>query len=97
MTVCTASLAASGEAPREPAKRSNARDGFPWTHPSNAFATEYSYTKGALPVCDDMSERAALLCIASVLTETDIANLKRSSAGYVERCEYFKAQLVRIG
>jgi dTDP-4-amino-4,6-dideoxygalactose transaminase len=56
-------------------KRSNARDGFPWTHPSNAFAKNYSYTKGLLPFCDAMSERAALLTIASVLTEQDVDDI----------------------
>ena len=52
-------------------RRSNARDGFPWSHPANAFAKDYSYERGALPVCDSLSERAALLCIASVLTDED--------------------------
>lgn len=56
-------------------KRSNARDGFPWSHPSNAFAADYSYDKGALPMCDAMSERAALLAVASVLTDDDIADI----------------------
>jgi hypothetical protein len=56
-------------------KRSNARDGFPWTHPSNGFASNYSYTKGALPVCDAMSERAALLSITSVLTDQDVDDI----------------------
>lgn len=56
-------------------KRSNSRDGFPWTHPSNAFAGNYSFDKGALPVCDAMSERAALLSIASVLTDNDVADI----------------------
>jgi 8-amino-3,8-dideoxy-alpha-D-manno-octulosonate transaminase len=56
-------------------KRSNARDGFPWTHPSNAFAKDYSYTKGLLPFCDAMSERAALLTIASVLTDQDVEDI----------------------
>jgi dTDP-4-amino-4,6-dideoxygalactose transaminase len=56
-------------------KRSNAREGFPWTHPSNAFASSYSYDKGALPVCDDLSDRAALLSIASVLTDQDVDDI----------------------
>ena len=56
-------------------KRSNARDGFPWTHPSNAFAKDYGYTKGLLPYCDAMSERAALLTIASVLTDQDVEDI----------------------
>jgi 8-amino-3,8-dideoxy-alpha-D-manno-octulosonate transaminase len=56
-------------------KRSNALDGFPWSHPSNAFAAGYSYERGALPVCDDLSDRAALLTIASVLTDNDIDDI----------------------
>lgn len=56
-------------------RRSNARDGFPWSHPANAFAGGYDYRRGALPVCDDLSERAALLTIASVLTEDDVADI----------------------
>jgi 8-amino-3,8-dideoxy-alpha-D-manno-octulosonate transaminase len=57
------------------AKRSLARDGFPWSHPANAFASDLSYAKGALPVCDAMSEQAALLAIASTLTDTDIEDI----------------------
>lgn len=53
-------------------KRSLSHDGFPWTHPANAFATDYSYQRGALPVCDDMESRAALLCISSALTDEDV-------------------------
>lgn len=56
-------------------KRSNARDGFPWTHPSNAFAAGYSYERGALPVCDSMSERAALLTVMPVLTDKDVDDI----------------------
>jgi 8-amino-3,8-dideoxy-alpha-D-manno-octulosonate transaminase len=56
-------------------RRSNASDGFPWTHPSNAFAAGYSYAKGTLPVCDAMSERGALLTIASVLSDQDIDDI----------------------
>ena len=56
-------------------KRSNSKDGFPWTHPSNAFAGSYGYGKGTLPVCDAMSDRAALLSIASVLTDQDVADI----------------------
>lgn len=56
-------------------KRSNAKEGFPWTHPANAFAAEYSYAKGQLPVCDAMSERAALLTVASVLKDADIDDI----------------------
>ena len=56
-------------------KRSNSRDGFPWTHPDNAFAKDYSYKKGALPVCDDFQERGALITIASTLSEQDIKDI----------------------
>jgi 8-amino-3,8-dideoxy-alpha-D-manno-octulosonate transaminase len=56
-------------------KRSNARDGFPWTHPSNAFAAGYSYERGELSVCDSLSERAALLTVMPVLTDKDIDDI----------------------
>lgn len=56
-------------------KRSNAHDGFPWTHPSNAFAAGYSYERGALPVCDDLSNRAALVTVSSVLTDKDVDDI----------------------
>jgi dTDP-4-amino-4,6-dideoxygalactose transaminase len=56
-------------------KRSNAHDGFPWSHPSNAFAAGYSYERGALPVCDDLSNRAALLTVSSVLTDKDVEDI----------------------
>lgn len=56
-------------------KRSNAHDGFPWTHPSNAFAAGYSYERGALPVCDDLSNRAALVTVSSVLTDQDVEDI----------------------
>lgn len=52
-------------------KRSLSRDGFPWSHPANAFAAEYRYTRGTLPVCDDMESRAALLTISPMLSERD--------------------------
>jgi 8-amino-3,8-dideoxy-alpha-D-manno-octulosonate transaminase len=70
-------------------KRSNARDGFPWTHPSNAFASGYSYSRGALPMCDSLSERAALLSIASTLTARDvddiIAAFRKVGAAFASR------------
>lgn len=56
-------------------KRSWSRDGFPWTHPANSFALDYSYDKGTEPICDAMSEHAALLTIASVLTDEDIDDI----------------------
>ncbi|WP_296581379.1 aminotransferase class V-fold PLP-dependent enzyme [Xanthobacter sp.] len=56
-------------------KRSDSRDGFPWTHPSNAFGQSYSYAAGALPRCDDLHARGALLTIASTLTPEDEADI----------------------
>jgi 8-amino-3,8-dideoxy-alpha-D-manno-octulosonate transaminase len=56
-------------------KRSNSRDGFPWTHPANAFASEISYERGCLPVCDDLHDRSALLTIASKLTDGDVDDI----------------------
>ncbi len=56
-------------------KRSNARDGFPWTHPANAFAAGYTYDKGSLPQCDSLSDRSALLTVASVLTDKDVDDI----------------------
>ena len=56
-------------------KRSNSRDGFPWTHPANAFAADYSYRHGALPFCDDLHARGALLAIASTLTDQDVSDI----------------------
>ncbi|WP_322997145.1 DegT/DnrJ/EryC1/StrS family aminotransferase [Castellaniella sp.] len=66
-------------------RRSNSRDGYPWTHPANAFAHGYDYQAGALPCCDDFQSRGALLAIASCLTEADIHDmitaLKKVAAG----------------
>jgi dTDP-4-amino-4,6-dideoxygalactose transaminase len=56
-------------------KTSLSRDGFPWSHPANAFAADYSYARGALPFCDDMEGRAALLTISPVLTERDVSDI----------------------
>ncbi|GGF75224.1 8-amino-3,8-dideoxy-alpha-D-manno-octulosonate transaminase [Azorhizobium oxalatiphilum] len=56
-------------------RRSNARDGFPWSHPSNAFAADYDYGHGALPVCDDVHARGVLLTISSNLAEQDIRDI----------------------
>ncbi|WED42181.1 DegT/DnrJ/EryC1/StrS family aminotransferase [Legionella cardiaca] len=52
-------------------KRALSEDGFPWTHPKNDFSREVSYQRGTLPMCDDMHERAALLTIASNLSDED--------------------------
>ncbi|MEO6984434.1 MAG: DegT/DnrJ/EryC1/StrS family aminotransferase [Paralcaligenes sp.] len=56
-------------------RRSNSSDGYPWTHPSNTFASTYAYAHGALPRCDDLHARSALLAIASTLTEQDINDI----------------------
>lgn len=56
-------------------KRSNSRDGMPWTHPANAFAQDYDYHLGALPQCDDLHARSALLAIASNLSDADIEDI----------------------
>jgi 8-amino-3,8-dideoxy-alpha-D-manno-octulosonate transaminase len=56
-------------------KRSLSADAFPWTHPANDFAAAMDYRRGLLPKCDDMSERAALLTIASCLTDRDIDDI----------------------
>ena len=56
-------------------KRSNSADGFPWSHPLNSFAEQYSYEHGALPECDAMHARGALLTIASVLKDNDINDI----------------------
>jgi len=56
-------------------KRSNSRDGMPWTHPANAFAEAYDYGHGALPGCDDLHARGALLAIASNLNDADVNDI----------------------
>jgi 8-amino-3,8-dideoxy-alpha-D-manno-octulosonate transaminase len=56
-------------------KRPAAGGGYPWTHPANAFHEQISYSRGALPVCDEMEQRAALLAIASVLTPADVDDI----------------------
>jgi 8-amino-3,8-dideoxy-alpha-D-manno-octulosonate transaminase len=56
-------------------RRSNSRDGHPWTHPSNAFADAYDYKHGALPHCDALHARGALLAIGSTLSDDDVNNI----------------------
>ncbi len=56
-------------------RRSFSADGWPWTHPANRFASDYSYTQGTLPVCDDLADRSALLAIASCLSEQDVKDI----------------------
>jgi 8-amino-3,8-dideoxy-alpha-D-manno-octulosonate transaminase len=56
-------------------KRSNSRDGMPWTHPANAFAADYSYEAGTLPICDDLRSRGALLSVGSSYTDSDVDDI----------------------
>ena len=56
-------------------KRSNNRSGMPWTHPANDFAAGYDYGHGALPVCDELRSRGALLSIGSTYTDDDIEDI----------------------
>ncbi|MGE4341275.1 MAG: DegT/DnrJ/EryC1/StrS family aminotransferase [Pigmentiphaga sp.] len=56
-------------------KRSNSRDGFPWTHPANRFAAGYGYGEGELPQCDRLHACGALLAIASNLQERDVDDI----------------------
>ena len=56
-------------------RRSNSRDGFPWTHPANAFAAGLDYRRGALPAADDLHDRASLLAIASTLDAADVDDI----------------------
>lgn len=52
-------------------RASQSSSGWPWTDPANAFATQYDYSRGALPNCDDLASRSILLAIASCLTKDD--------------------------
>lgn len=56
-------------------KRSLSTEGFPWSHPANAFAADIDYHRGLLPMCDEMSDRAAILTIASCLTDADVDDI----------------------
>lgn len=56
-------------------KRSNSRDGYPWSHPANQFAQNCTYALGALPKCDDLHARSALLTIASRLSSEDVSDI----------------------
>lgn len=53
-------------------RRSISPNGWPWTAPENAFAKKYSYERNALPGCDDLAGRAALLMIPAKMTGQDI-------------------------
>lgn len=56
-------------------KRSNSRDGFPWTHPANAFASDYHYGLGTLPATDTLHANGVLLSIASTLSDEDVNDI----------------------
>jgi dTDP-4-amino-4,6-dideoxygalactose transaminase len=56
-------------------KRSLSKDGFPWTHPSNAFCNDMSYEHGLLPGCDRRHDTGALMAVASCLTDRDIDDI----------------------
>ena len=56
-------------------RRSMSADGWPWTHPANAFAAAYDYARGSLPVCDDLARRFALLTVASCLKPQDVQDI----------------------
>ncbi|MER1967190.1 aminotransferase class I/II-fold pyridoxal phosphate-dependent enzyme [Castellaniella sp. GW247-6E4] len=56
-------------------RRSNSRDGHPWTHPANAFAKDYDYRAGVLPGCDALHANGALLTIASSLSDEDVEDI----------------------
>jgi 8-amino-3,8-dideoxy-alpha-D-manno-octulosonate transaminase len=49
-------------------KRSLSAAGRPWTDPLNAFAANYEYKKGTLPVLDDLIERSSLLSIPPTIS-----------------------------
>lgn len=58
-------------------KRSLSASGRPWTDPLNAFAADYEYRKGSLPVLDDLSSRSSVLCIPPVLSRDMIARIAK--------------------
>ncbi len=49
-------------------KRSLSAAGRPWTDPLNAFAANYEYKKGTLPVLDGLIDRSSLLSIPPTLS-----------------------------
>jgi 8-amino-3,8-dideoxy-alpha-D-manno-octulosonate transaminase len=56
-------------------KASNSASGRPWNDPLNAFAADYSYAKGTLPVLDDLVWRSSMLSIPPVLGEDAIVKI----------------------
>ena len=58
-------------------RRSLSKAGRPWTDPLNAFAANYEYKKGTLPVLDDLIDRSSLLSIPPLLNEAAIDTIAR--------------------
>lgn len=56
-------------------KRSNARDGLPWSHPANAFAADYGYGPGTVPRCDDFQQRAAIMSMACATSDRQVEDV----------------------
>ena len=50
-------------------KRGVTSAGRPWTDPANAFAAEYTYGKGTLPMADDLFARTSVLSVPPTMTE----------------------------
>jgi 8-amino-3,8-dideoxy-alpha-D-manno-octulosonate transaminase len=65
-------------------KRSLSAAGRPWTDPLNAFAANYEYRKGTLPVLDDLIERSSLLSIPPTLSPEAIDTIGAEFARAVQ-------------
>ena len=50
-------------------KRPLNASGYPWTAPENAFAENYVYAQGTLPVADDLFARSSLLSVSPALSD----------------------------
>jgi 8-amino-3,8-dideoxy-alpha-D-manno-octulosonate transaminase len=57
-------------------KRGNSKISV-WDLAENSFARDYKYDKGTCPNLDSLIERTILICIASVLTDSDIEDIIR--------------------
>jgi 8-amino-3,8-dideoxy-alpha-D-manno-octulosonate transaminase len=49
-----------------------------WELQENAFAKDFKYDKGTLPVLDSLVEKTVLFCIASKLSDQQKALIKRA-------------------
>jgi hypothetical protein len=49
--------------------------GAHWIGDEELFEQGYSYVRGALPKCDELHDRSALLAISSNLTDSDVADI----------------------